>query len=150
MKLGRPLERTEVVDHIDGCTFHNDPSNLRVFASNADHLKATITGKVPNWTDSGRLKFQMARWNPTEAADKFPEPIHTYSSRLKSGELVKQKILRARELLGTQSIWFLGMRHQFEKNGIAWPFDQKKERDLCAEYLQMILAHPLLKLWIEN
>jgi DNA-binding CsgD family transcriptional regulator len=44
-QLGRYLLPTEVVDHIDGVTDHNDPSNLRVFASNADHLRATLTGR---------------------------------------------------------------------------------------------------------
>lgn len=43
-KLGRYMTRLEVVDHIDGVTGNNDPSNLRLFATNADHLRATLTG----------------------------------------------------------------------------------------------------------
>lgn len=43
--LGRPLLATEVVDHIDGDTSNNDPSNLRLFASNGEHLRATRTGR---------------------------------------------------------------------------------------------------------
>jgi hypothetical protein len=43
--LGRPLLGTEVVDHIDGDTSNNDPSNLRLFASNGEHLRATRTGR---------------------------------------------------------------------------------------------------------
>ena len=43
-KLGRPLLQTEVVDHIDGDTGNNHPDNLRVFPSNAEHLRATLTG----------------------------------------------------------------------------------------------------------
>lgn len=51
--LGRPLKKGEVVDHIDGNIQNNDPSNLRVFASNAEHLRVTLKGKVPNWTEEG-------------------------------------------------------------------------------------------------
>ncbi len=43
-KLGRPLKRQEVVDHIDGNKGNNDPENLRVFPNNAEHLRATLTG----------------------------------------------------------------------------------------------------------
>lgn len=42
--LGRYLEPGEVVDHIDNHPQHNWPGNLRVFASNTDHLRATLTG----------------------------------------------------------------------------------------------------------
>ena len=43
-KLGRYLLPSEVVDHIDGCTLNNHPDNLRVFASNAQHLAETRKG----------------------------------------------------------------------------------------------------------
>lgn len=49
--LGRYLLASEVVDHIDNHPQHNWPSNLRVFASNADHLRATLTGL---WASSPR------------------------------------------------------------------------------------------------
>lgn len=44
--LNRYLLKTEVVDHLDNHPWHNSPSNLRVYASNADHLRATLTGRV--------------------------------------------------------------------------------------------------------
>jgi len=37
--LGRNLSGTEVVHHNDGNKLNNDPSNLRLFASNADHQR---------------------------------------------------------------------------------------------------------------
>ena len=56
-KLGRALVAGEVVDHIDGDVTNNDPSNLRVFASNAEHLAATLKGRVPNWTPEGKARM---------------------------------------------------------------------------------------------
>jgi hypothetical protein len=38
-KLGRPLRKGEVVHHNDDNKRNNDPDNLRVFASQADHAK---------------------------------------------------------------------------------------------------------------
>lgn len=43
--LGRYLLPTEVVDHRDGDTTNNRRANLRVFPSNAEHLRATLTAR---------------------------------------------------------------------------------------------------------
>lgn len=43
--LGRYLDPEEVVDHRDDHPSHNWPENLRAFATNADHLRATLTGR---------------------------------------------------------------------------------------------------------
>ena len=64
-KLGRQLVKGEVVDHIDGDHQNNHPDNLRVFASNAEHLRETLKGKVPNWTDEGKARMTgRPRKNP--------------------------------------------------------------------------------------
>jgi hypothetical protein len=51
--LGRYLSPVEVVDHINGITNDNRLENLRLFANNAEHLRATRTGKRPRWSESG-------------------------------------------------------------------------------------------------
>jgi HNH endonuclease len=60
-ELGRLLRPWEVVDHKNGDTSDNDPSNLRLFASNAEHLRATLTGvKVPK-AEREHLKREAVR-----------------------------------------------------------------------------------------
>ena len=51
--LNRYLLPTEVVDHIDGDILNNHPDNLRVFSSNAEHLRVTLKNRRPNWTEEG-------------------------------------------------------------------------------------------------
>lgn len=43
-QLGRYLEPGEVVDHKNRDRSDNDPGNLQLFASNADHLRDNMTG----------------------------------------------------------------------------------------------------------
>lgn len=43
--IGRPLLQGEVVDHRNDIRDDNRPENLRLFASNGDHLSVTLTGR---------------------------------------------------------------------------------------------------------
>lgn len=45
VKLGRYLTAREAVDHRDDHPHHNWPDNLEHYATNADHLRATIAGR---------------------------------------------------------------------------------------------------------
>lgn len=58
--LGRYLLPTEVVDHFDGRHANNRPSNLRLFASNRDHLATTLAGRVPQWSEDGKARIRAA------------------------------------------------------------------------------------------
>jgi hypothetical protein len=62
-KLGRFLRPSEVVHHIDGNPLNNHPDNLVVFQTNAEHLRAELTGKCPKWTDDGKQRILDALHN---------------------------------------------------------------------------------------
>lgn len=59
-KLGRYLKPGEVVDHVDGDRLNNDPANLRLFASNAEHLAETLKGRCPQWSVEGKQRIRDA------------------------------------------------------------------------------------------
>lgn len=63
--LGRLLSPTEVVHHKgeDGDRTNNDPANLEVYETNADHLRETLAGQTPQWTEEGlaRMRSGVAR-----------------------------------------------------------------------------------------
>ena len=58
--LGRHLRPDEVVDHIDGDRLNNNPANLRLFASNGEHLRATLKGRCPQWSEEGKRRISEA------------------------------------------------------------------------------------------
>lgn len=76
-KIGRYLLPTEVVDHIDGDITNNHPDNLRVFASNADHLRETLAGRCPAWTEEGKKALDHSRRQPRRTwKGKIIQPTH--------------------------------------------------------------------------
>jgi len=104
--LGRYLLPLETVDHIDGLHLHNAPSNLRVFASNADHLRATIVGQTPKWTKEG-----MARMSTAHHLRVGLERVDNYARLKKLGVVRLRQILRAALQLGTDSPFLSGTLH---------------------------------------
>lgn len=133
--LGRYLLKTEVVDHIDGCTIHNAPENLRLFSSNKDHLKATLTGKVPDWSEKGFERMHL----PLKARVS-EEQIDIHKFRKKSGAIRILQILRAHELLDKDSPFLLGTERYLDKVKVC--VEHFLNSKLSAkEYLQQQLSH---------
>jgi len=111
--ISRPLTLLEVVDHIDGITIHNDPSNLRLFASNGEHLAATITGHSKNFSVSG-----LANIGKRTDLGEALVPVDTYHLRKKRGDVRLLAILRASLELGITHPCLLGTTHWLTQNGI--------------------------------
>jgi hypothetical protein len=109
--IGRYLTRHEVVDHIDGLTLHNDPSNLRLFACNGDHLSATLSGPQV-MSEAGKMnrrgRLRLEGWTPVD--------IHR--QRKARGDVRLLGILRAALSLGIDSPHLLGTKRWLVKAGI--------------------------------
>lgn len=146
IKLGRLLSNKEVVDHIDGCTLNNHPDNLRVFPSNGAHLKATLTAKIPKWSDEGKQKIMLARWHPDLAIEQFGPKVDSRTPLLKQGEIRLQQIRLCYELFENHGLWLYGTKKYFSQMNIDWPFDQKTEDDHREQYRKMLFRHPVLRL----
>jgi len=58
-RLGRYLDPVEVVDHINGICGDNRDENLRLFPSNAEHLRVTLKGRCPQWTEEGKERMRQ-------------------------------------------------------------------------------------------
>jgi hypothetical protein len=127
--IGRYLQDQETVDHIDGLRLHNTPSNLRLFSSNADHLKATISGQVPKWSQQGRDKMFL----PTLQKQCAPR-IDTYRQKKIRGDARLIQILLAALRLGIDSPFLLGSSLHLEKAGISDLSDSNLKLELARIY----------------
>jgi len=129
-KLGRYLSPEEVVDHVDGLTLHNAPDNLRLFASNGEHLAQTATGPR-RWSPKG-VKNIGAR---TDRGAKIQQ-VDIYGQRKALGEVRVHQILLAALSLGTDSPYLSGTHRHLEKAGIVDLSRPNLERALADLYAQ--------------
>lgn len=127
--LGRYLLPHEVVDHVDGLRLHNAKDNLRLFQSNAEHLKTTITGQVPAWSSKGIEK----QFLPSDQRISSPR-VDTYNQMKKCGDARLIQILLAALKLGIQSPYLLGSSHHLQKAGISDFSHSNLQRELEALY----------------
>lgn len=109
-ELGRYLLPEEVVDHKDGLTLHNDPSNLRLFSRNGDHLCETIAGRPREISISGRKNISIKYHQ-----DVSQQLVDTYGLRRKRGDVRLRQILLAALLLGIDSPYLLGTHYHLKK-----------------------------------
>ena len=130
--LGRYLGPGEVVDHIDGLTLHNAPENLRLFASNGDHLAATLAGRPKAFSASGHRHMLQCKSLPADRPR-----VDTHRLRRERGDVRLRAILQAALTLGTTSPFLLGSRRHVERAGIRRldrPTIERAWRDLCARW----------------
>lgn len=98
--LQRYLLPSEVVDHTDGLRLHNSSENLRVFPSNAEHLRSTLSGTIRS-----------------HCAD--PELVDRYHRSRATGDFRLRQILLVAWTLGRDSPYLLGTRPWLQRAGIS-------------------------------
>ena len=125
--LGRYLRPEEVVDHRDGLTIHNALSNLRVFPTNADHLRETLAGRVQRLSQSGTQNI-LERFDPPEGRVL----VDTYRLRREAGDVRLRQILLLALSLGKDSPFLCGTTRHTEKAGIDLSSRSTIERALDA------------------
>jgi hypothetical protein len=72
--MGRHLDPAEVVHHRNGVKDDNRIENLELFATNADHLRHELTGKVPNWTEDGQARIRAGVERSAAKRRRKPAP----------------------------------------------------------------------------
>ena len=132
LKLDRYLLPEEIVDHIDGLTLHNHPDNLRLFGSNAEHLRETLAGRVPQWSDAGFENMKLRHHQ-----DVSDQSVNIYHQRKVAGAIRLRQILLTALTLGINSPYLLGSSLHTTKAGIDMSSRSTIERaldDLCVKW----------------
>lgn len=138
-RLGRYLSPVEVVDHRDGLTLHNAPENLQLFATNADHLRATISGRARgnNLSEQGRRNLRLKGQHADNHLPADVQRVDMHRQRKAVGVIRLHQILRLALRLGTDSPYLVGTHQHTSKAGIDMSSRSTIEHalaDLCARW----------------
>lgn len=136
--LGRYLEKAEVVDHIDGCVLHNHISNLKLYSSNGEHLKATISG-VPH--DVSRVGLAKTRAKHPDRKD-FPL-VNRYLDMWRIGDCRLLQILHTHVLLDKDSPYLSGTTRYLVERQIDPACEKSLKRGLVELCHKWELPHKL-------
>ena len=124
--LGRYLEPTEVIDHRDNHPRHNWPQNLRRYTSNADHLRATLTGREKQ---TPRSSIPGA-YGSNQKTDRCPRPRETLAlCPSDTFRLLRQHIEIHRPTTEHAHL----SRSQFLRSGPVRPAFEYKSKDLGSD-----------------
>jgi len=121
--LGRYLTKEEVVDHLDECVIHNDLSNLRLYSSNAEHLKSTITGRPKDLSSQGRKVVRS-----THSQRKGMKQVNNHEEMWRCGDYRLLQIFHAWLLLDKDSPYLLGT-HRYMIDRQIDPYDENMIKD---------------------
>ena len=78
--IGRLLKDGEVIHHRNGNRQDNRIDNLQLFSSNAEHLKAELEGRCPQWSNKGRAIIGLVALNDE------PESTEDYRVSLRASQ----------------------------------------------------------------
>jgi len=82
--IGRYLRPGEVVHHRDGDPTNDRLKNLQLFRSNAEHLRVTLAGKCPRWSEDGKRRIREGA--SRSARRRFRGPGGSFRRRTGGGE----------------------------------------------------------------
>ncbi len=139
--IGRHLKPEEVVDHIDECVLHNDKKNLRLFANNQEHLKATIRGVPKDLSYLGRDKLRASLAQRKE----MPE-VSNYHDMWRIGDFRLLQILHAHVLLDKDSPYLLNTHRYLTARQIDYSCEKTIKDNLVALCHKWALRHRLSRL----
>lgn len=98
--LGRYLTRDEVVHHRNGQKDDNRLENLELFSTNGEHLRETLKGQCPKWSEDGLRRIKEGQKNrrapsPSKShratCSRIAQTLNTIGLAIGRGAIVSKK-----------------------------------------------------------